>query len=195
MLHLKTEYTVLQQVATLGERYTAGRAVELARQGMRSFDACFVSGLIVLALVACSPSEREMADEPAADDAAAVADGFEFTTQGGMVVTVHKRGTGTEASAGSPVTVHYTGWLLDDEAPARKGRKFDSSRDRVQPFRFVLGRRQVIPGWDEGVAGMRVGGSRTLVIPPEMAYGAKGFPPLIPPSSTLVFDVELLGVE
>ena len=112
-----------------------------------------------------------------------------------MTIIKHYTGGGTEAVAGSPVTVHYTGWLLDEDAPEKKGKKFDSSRDRVTPFRFELGARKVIKGWDEGVAGMRVGGTRTLIIPPDMAYGARGYPPVIPASSTLVFDVELLGVE
>jgi FKBP-type peptidyl-prolyl cis-trans isomerase len=97
-------------------------------------------------------------------------------------------GTGTEATAKKRVSVHYTGTLTN-------GTKFDSSRDRNEPFDFVLGAGQVIKGWDEGVAGMKVGGRRTLTIPPEMAYGARGFPPVIPPNSTLVFDIELLDVR
>jgi len=96
-------------------------------------------------------------------------------------------GSGAEAVAGKKVTVHYTGTLTD-------GSKFDSSLDRGQPFAFPLGGGRVIKGWDEGVAGMKVGGKRKLVIPPEMGYGARGFPPVIPPNSTLVFEVELLGV-
>lgn len=96
-------------------------------------------------------------------------------------------GEGPEAVAGQSVSVHYTGWLLD-------GEKFDSSLDRGEPFSFPLGRGQVIPGWDEGVAGMKVGGKRRLVIPPALGYGEGGYPPVIPPNSTLVFDVELLGV-
>lgn len=96
-------------------------------------------------------------------------------------------GTGAVAQAGKKVSVHYVGTLTN-------GSKFDSSRDRDEPFDFTLGRGQVIKGWDEGVAGMKVGGKRKLVIPPEMGYGARGFPPVIPPSSTLVFEVELLGV-
>lgn len=114
---------------------------------------------------------------------------------GSMTVIEHQVGSGSEAISGKPVTVHYTGWLLDDSAVERKGNKFDSSRDRNQPFRFTLGQGSVIKGWDQGVAGMRVGGKRTLIIPPEMAYGARGRPPVIPAAATLVFDVELLGVE
>jgi FKBP-type peptidyl-prolyl cis-trans isomerase len=97
-------------------------------------------------------------------------------------------GTGAEARAGSRVTVHYVGTLTN-------GSKFDSSRDRGEGFTFKLGAGQVIKGWDQGVAGMKVGQLRKLTIPPELAYGARGFPPVIPPNSTLVFEVELLAVE
>jgi FKBP-type peptidyl-prolyl cis-trans isomerase len=97
-------------------------------------------------------------------------------------------GTGAEAKAGQTVSVHYTGRLTD-------GSKFDSSLDRGQPFTFALGRGQVIKGWDQGVAGMKVGGKRKLTIPPELGYGAGGFPPVIPANATLVFEVELLAVR
>jgi FKBP-type peptidyl-prolyl cis-trans isomerase len=104
-------------------------------------------------------------------------------------------GTGAEATSGQHVTVHYTGWLFDTAAPDSKGRKFDSSRDRDEPFEFRLGAGQVIRGWDEGVAGMKVGGKRTLTIPAELGYGRRGAGGVIPPNATLVFDVELLGVR
>jgi FKBP-type peptidyl-prolyl cis-trans isomerase FkpA len=104
-------------------------------------------------------------------------------------------GTGDEAIAGHNVSVHYTGWLYDEAAADHKGRKFDSSVDRGQPFNFPLGGGRVIRGWDEGVAGMKVGGKRTLIIPPEFGYGARGAGGVIPPNATLVFDVELLGVR
>jgi FKBP-type peptidyl-prolyl cis-trans isomerase len=97
-------------------------------------------------------------------------------------------GTGATPAAGQTVFVHYTGWLTD-------GKKFDSSRDRGQPFTFPLGRGRVIKGWDEGVATMKVGGRRELLIPPDLAYGARGFPGAIPPNATLRFDVELLDVK
>ena len=97
-------------------------------------------------------------------------------------------GQGAEATAGKKVAVHYTGRLTD-------GTKFDSSLDRGAPLTFVLGAGRVIEGWEKGIAGMKVGGKRKLVIPPAMAYGSRGFPPLIPPDSTLVFDVELLDVR
>ena len=107
----------------------------------------------------------------------------------------HKVGDGPVAESGHEVVVHYTGWLFDEGAPEQKGQKFDSSRDRGDPFSFSLGAGQVIKGWDQGVAGMRVGGSRTLVIPPELGYGARGAGGVIPPNAILVFDVELLAVR
>ncbi len=96
-------------------------------------------------------------------------------------------GTGAEAKSGQSVSVHYTGTLTN-------GKKFDSSRDRNAPFDFQLGAGMVIKGWDQGVAGMKVGGRRKLTIPPELGYGAGGYPPVIPPNSTLIFDIELIEV-
>jgi FKBP-type peptidyl-prolyl cis-trans isomerase len=110
----------------------------------------------------------------------------------GLKYTDNKTGTGAVAAAGRKVSVHYTGWLYKDGA---KGTKFDSSLDRGQPFEFTLGAHQVIAGWDEGVAGMKVGGDRTLIIPPELGYGARGAGGVIPPNATLMFDVQLLDVK
>jgi FKBP-type peptidyl-prolyl cis-trans isomerase len=106
-----------------------------------------------------------------------------------------KQGTGAEAVTGRPVIVHYTGWIYDESKPDRKGAKFDSSQDRKVPFGFILGAGKVIRGWEEGVPGMKVGGQRTLVIPPQMAYGERGAGGVIPPNATLIFDVELIDVK
>jgi FKBP-type peptidyl-prolyl cis-trans isomerase len=141
-------------------------------------------GALVL-LAACRSRDQGarasagQAGGPAVDTAAMTRTGSGLRYQD---VTV---GQGAEATAGHQVKVHYTGWLLN-------GKKFDSSRDRGEPFEFGLGAGQVIAGWDEGVAGMKVGGRRTLVIPSDLGYGAGGAPPDIPPGATLVFDVELL---
>ena len=110
----------------------------------------------------------------------------------GLKYTDTKIGDGATAKAGNKVSVNYTGWLYENGA---KGKKFDSSLDRGQPFQFTLGAHQVIAGWDEGVAGMKVGGKRTLIIPPELGYGARGAGGAIPPNATLIFDVDLLQVQ
>jgi FKBP-type peptidyl-prolyl cis-trans isomerase FkpA len=109
------------------------------------------------------------------------------TTASGLQYEDLTEGTGAEAAAGQTVSVHYTGWLAD-------GQKFDSSKDRNDPFEFVLGGGMVIKGWDEGVQGMKVGGVRRLTIPPQLGYGVRGAGGVIPPNATLVFEVELLGV-
>jgi len=116
------------------------------------------------------------------------------TTESGLQFEDTVLGTGDEAAAGHNVKVHYTGWLYDPTADNSRGKKFDSSKDRGQPFRFGLGQGQVIRGWDEGVQGMKVGGTRVLTIPAELGYGARGAGGAIPPNATLVFEVELLGV-
>jgi FKBP-type peptidyl-prolyl cis-trans isomerase FkpA len=113
-----------------------------------------------------------------------------ITTPSGLQYTDTTVGSGATAQAGRNVAVHYTGWLLTNGA---RGSKFDSSKDRGQPFRFELGAGMVIRGWDEGVQGMQVGGTRELVIPPELGYGARGAGGVIPPNATLVFEVELLA--
>jgi FKBP-type peptidyl-prolyl cis-trans isomerase FkpA len=111
-----------------------------------------------------------------------------ITTATGLQIEELTVGTGAMAEAGQNVSVHYTGWLTD-------GTKFDSSKDRNDPFQFGLGQRQVIAGWDEGVQGMLIGGVRKLTIPPELGYGARGAGGVIPPNATLVFEVELLGIR
>ena len=116
------------------------------------------------------------------------------TTPSGLQYEDTVPGSGATASAGNHVSVHYTGWLFDAAAPQGRGRKFDSSKDRNDPFEFSLGAGQVIRGWDEGVQGMQVGGTRVLTIPASLGYGARGAGGVIPPNATLVFEVELLGV-
>jgi FKBP-type peptidyl-prolyl cis-trans isomerase FkpA len=115
------------------------------------------------------------------------------STPSGLMYLDTVTGDGETAQAGRKVSVHYTGWLHDATAPEGRGGKFDSSKDRGQPFQFSLGAGQVIAGWDEGVQGMQVGGTRVLRIPPELGYGARGAGGVIPPNATLVFEVELLA--
>jgi FKBP-type peptidyl-prolyl cis-trans isomerase FkpA len=148
----------------------------------RSFAASLCVASFAFSFAGCAPSTQ--APTPAA---AQVAE---------MQVTDLVAGTGATAGPGSKVTVHYTGWLYDAARPEHKGRQFDSSRgEGGRPFSFVLGAGQVIKGWDQGVAGMRVGGQRRLVIPADLAYGQRGAGGVIPPGATLVFDVELLDVQ
>ena len=116
-----------------------------------------------------------------------------ITTPSGLQYEDTATGNGDTARAGQQVNVHYTGWLHDPSRPDGRGRKFDSSKDRGQPFSFGLGAGQVIGGWDEGVQGMKVGGTRLLLIPPALGYGARGAGGVIPPNATLLFEVELLG--
>ncbi|CAN1724733.1 Peptidyl-prolyl cis-trans isomerase [Hyphomicrobium sp. 1Nfss2.1] len=121
-----------------------------------------------------------------------LAQGAPTVTDSGLILADSKVGTGTEAKAGKLCVMHYTGWLYNN---GTKGTKFDSSVDRGEPFSFRLGEGQVIKGWDEGVAGMKVGGKRTLIIPAALGYGARGAGGVIPPNATLMFDVELLDVK
>ena len=118
--------------------------------------------------------------------------GKTMTTPTGLQITDTKVGTGATPKTGQICVMHYTGWLYQNGA---KGQKFDSSVDRGQPFEFPIGTRRVIAGWDEGVATMKVGGKRTLVIPPTLGYGARGAGGVIPPNATLIFEVELLDVK
>jgi peptidylprolyl isomerase len=115
-----------------------------------------------------------------------------MTTPDGLKIIDTQPGTGASPKTGQTCVMHYTGWLYEN---ATKGKKFDSSVDRGQPFEFKIGVGQVIRGWDEGVSTMKVGGKRTLIIPPELGYGARGAGGVIPPNATLIFDVELLGIK
>ena len=114
-----------------------------------------------------------------------------MTTASGLQIIDSKEGTGATPKTGQTCVMHYTGWLYEN---GQKGKKFDSSVDRNEPFEFKIGQRQVISGWDEGVASMKVGGKRTLLIPPGLGYGSAGAGGVIPPNATLLFEVELLGV-
>jgi peptidylprolyl isomerase len=127
-----------------------------------------------------------------ANTATAQTEGKTMTAPSGLQITDTKVGTGVTPKTGQTCVMHYTGWLSQDGA---KGKKFDSSVDRDQPFEFVIGTHQVIAGWDEGVSTMKVGGKRTLIIPPSLGYGSRGAGGVIPPNATLIFDVELLGVK
>ncbi|WOH67596.1 FKBP-type peptidyl-prolyl cis-trans isomerase [Bradyrhizobium sp. BWA-3-5] len=118
--------------------------------------------------------------------------GKPMTTASGLQIIDSKVGTGASPASGQTCVMHYTGWLYEN---GQKGKKFDSSVDRNEPFEFKIGQRQVIAGWDEGVASMKVGGKRTLIIPPALGYGARGAGGVIPPNATLMFDVELLAVK
>ena len=129
---------------------------------------------------------------PFAAPASAQTTGKPMTTASGLQIIDTKVGTGASPKPGQTCVMHYTGWLYENGA---KGKKFDSSVDRGQPFEFPIGQGRVIKGWDEGVASMKVGGKRTLIIPPELGYGARGAGGVIPPNATLIFEVELLGVK
>jgi FKBP-type peptidyl-prolyl cis-trans isomerase FkpA len=151
---------------------------------MRNFPRA--AAVLALALVSAL-SALALTLSPAAAQA-----GKTVTNSLGLQMTDTKVGAGAEAKKGQLVVVHYTGWLYNNGA---KGAKFDSSLDRGQPFMFTLGKGEVIQGWDDGVKGMKVGGKRTLVIPPAIAYGTRGAGNSIPPNATLIFEVELLDVK
>jgi FKBP-type peptidyl-prolyl cis-trans isomerase len=148
----------------------------------------FMAAAAALALVLFTVPPPAVGQQPAAQQGAP---GKMTELANGLKYTDTNVGTGDEAVRGKRVTVHYTGWL---DNKGEKGKKFDSSVDRGQPFSFNLGAGQVIPGWEQGVAGMKVGGKRTLIIPASLGYGARGAGGVIPPNATLIFDVELLKV-
>ncbi|HKU16876.1 MAG TPA: FKBP-type peptidyl-prolyl cis-trans isomerase [Steroidobacteraceae bacterium] len=147
-----------------------------------------VVAVCVVSLLAAACGDKQQAQK-AASTASAVAAPTEL-----QKIDVVK-GTGEGISLGQVAVVHYTGWVFDGSAPEQKGKKFDSSRDRGQPFPFTVGAGEVIRGWDEGVQGMQKGGQRRLVIPSDLAYGDAGAGGVIPPGATLVFDVELLEIR
>lgn len=145
----------------------------------------FVCLGLVCATAVCSPAGLIGANAAQAQETA-------VTTPSGLKIQDTKVGDGASPATGQTCVMHYTGWLYEN---GEKGRKFDSSVDRGEPFEFPIGTGRVIKGWDEGVATMKIGGKRTLIIPPELGYGARGAGGVIPPNATLIFDVELLGVR
>jgi peptidylprolyl isomerase len=148
--------------------------------------------LAVIAAIAAIAAIAGIAGIATAAPAAAQPAGPALTTPSGLKIIDIKSGTGASPKTGQICVMHYTGWLYENGV---KGKKFDSSVDRGQPFEFPIGTHRVIAGWDEGVATMKVGGKRTLIIPPELGYGARGAGSVIPPNATLMFDVELLDVK
>lgn len=143
-----------------------------------------ITVLVSLATAGCKPPQPQATSVSASQPA---------ITE--LVKTDITLGESAPIASGQTAVVHYTGWLYDPSAPQHRGTKFDSSRDKGQPFRFVVGAGRVIKGWDEGVAGMTVGGRRELIVPAQLGYGAAGAGGVIPPGATLLFDVELLAIE
>jgi peptidylprolyl isomerase len=146
---------------------------------MKIFSRIFALAALLAAFAGLAPIEAGAADTPT-------------VTASGLQIVDTQEGSGALPKTGQICVMHYTGWLYED---GKKGDKFDSSVDRGQPFEFQIGTGQVIQGWDEGVATMKVGGKRTLIIPPELGYGSAGAGGVIPPNATLLFEVELLGVK
>ncbi len=156
----------------------------MIRQRLTRVTTTIIGLLSILLITACQPQgETEMVEN---------ADSSGITE---LQITDIVDGDGPTAEAGQNVVVHYTGWLYDPSQPDNKGTKFDSSVDRGEPFSFPLGKGRVIRGWDEGFAGMQIGGKRILVIPPDMGYGARGAGGAIPPNATLMFEVDLLDIQ
>jgi FKBP-type peptidyl-prolyl cis-trans isomerase FkpA len=159
------------------------------QQGTESADEISVDA----APAETAPAETAVEEQVMAETNNTESEAFEITS--GLSATILRRGYGRAAEAGDYVEVHYTGWLHDPEVEGNRGEKFDSSVDRGETFHFTLGARQVIQGWDQGVAGMLLGETRELTIAPEMGYGDRGAGNVIPPGATLVFEVELKGLE
>lgn len=154
---------------------------------MRTIAVCAIVLFFAFILEAQTSAHRKAAVAPANTNAPTKVTGDGVKTESGLQYWDIKVGTGEEAKSGDKVKVHYTGWFTS-------GKKFDSSVDAHQPYSFTLGQGNVIKGWDEGVAGMKVGGKRQLRIPPELAYGEQGYKNIVPPNATLIFDVQLLSV-
>lgn len=174
----------------------------------RDRKAMIAAAATALLLLSCSGGDKQPAAEAPQDATSAAAPETQTPSGAGSAAAAEvpampakldiadqKVGTGAAIANGQTAVVHYTGWLYDQSAAENKGTKFDSSRDRDEPFSFDLGQGHVIAGWDQGVAGMQVGGQRRLVIPSELGYGQRGAGGVIPPGATLVFDVELVAIE
>jgi len=172
----------------------SSRPTSTSREGWLSSVRALFIGSAALAIYACSGGEME--DPAAADGSAAMESPAAIvTTDSGLMIKMLQTGAGAVAEPGQTVSVHYTGWLYVPENADGRGAKFDSSVDRGSPFQFPLGAGRVIAGWDEGVAGMLIGEKRELIIPPDLGYGSRGAGGVIPPDATLLFEVELLGLE
>ncbi|MEP6994259.1 MAG: FKBP-type peptidyl-prolyl cis-trans isomerase [Acidobacteriota bacterium] len=153
---------------------------------------CLLLSVALAALVAAAPASADEKKPTAPSEPEKKSESKMTKTPSGLQYEDTKVGTGESPKSGQTCVMHYTGWLWEGGA---KGKKFDSSLDRGTPFEFPIGRGRVIKGWDEGVASMKVGGKRTLIIPPELGYGARGAGGAIPPNATLLFEVELLGIK
>ncbi|TMJ47372.1 MAG: FKBP-type peptidyl-prolyl cis-trans isomerase [Alphaproteobacteria bacterium] len=154
---------------------------------MRCLQRAKISVLLAIVIAMAATASANVSTPAAAQPA-----GKPMTTASGLQIIDTKDGTGASPKPGQTCVMHYTGWLYEN---GQKGKKFDSSVDRNEPFEFPIGQHRVIAGWDEGVASMKVGGKRTLIIPPTLGYGARGAGGVIPPNATLMFDVELLAVK
>jgi len=154
---------------------------------MRRLQRANISFLAAIAIAMAAVTSANVPTPASAQTA-----GKPMTTASGLQIIDTKAGSGASPKPGQTCVMHYTGWLYEN---GQKGKKFDSSVDRNEPFEFPIGQKRVIAGWDEGVASMQVGGKRTLIIPPALGYGARGAGGVIPPNATLIFDVELLAVK